>query len=371
MLGGRPLQDIAAELHGDDKSWSLRRLEFRAPGATRVSLSEADAKSVGPDQFKAALSVESSDPEALLTWLQGRGEIAYRSQKPLRLRGDVTVAPEGFAIDAMKADIEGGTVEGRVAVSHRQANRGSRVDAELKAERLDLDAATAFARSLAGPQGEWPDEARLSLDVGRAISAGQELSPLLARLAYSPAKLSLEQLKIGQFENVILDGAGNFDRVNASGWFVLNSSAASLGRLTSLVVPFSPALAARLNAMGTSPGPARLKLALDLSRNAGQSDRVQARAIADLESTALKGVITITAKPAIAAIQGIDLAALRSSDVGIESKLSSDQGRALLVLLGLDRTVTAGDGPAQFEGHRDGRLGRAVAPQGKDLGDGT
>ena len=370
MLGGRPLQDIAAELHGDDKSWSLRRLEFRAPGATRVSLSEADAKSVGPDQFKAALSVESSDPEALLTWLQGRGEIAYRSQKLLRLRGDVTVAPEGFAIDAMKADIEGGTVEGRVAVSYRLANRGSRVDAELKAERLDLDTAAAFARSLAGPQGEWPDEARLSLDIGRAISAGQELSPLLARLAYSPAKLSLEQLKIGQFENVILDGAGNFDRVNASGWFVLNSSAASLGRLTSLVVPFSPALAARLNAMGTSPGPARLKLALDLSRNAGQSDRVQARATADLESTALKGVITITAKPAIAAIQGIDLAAIRSSDVGIESKLSSDQGRTLLVLLGLDRTVTAGDGPAQFEGTATGAWGAPLRLKAKISGTG-
>ena len=221
----------------------------------------------------------SSDPEALLTWLQGRGEIAYRSQKPLRLRGDVTVAPEGFAIDAMKADIDGGTVEGRVVVSHRQADHGSRVDAELKAERLDLDAATAFARSLAGPQGEWPDEAKLSLDIGRATSAGQELSPLLARLAYSPAKISLEQLKIGQLESVMLDGAGNFDRVNATGWFALNSSAASLGRLTSLIVPFSPALAARLNAMGTSPGPARLKLALDLTRNAGQSDRVQARAI--------------------------------------------------------------------------------------------
>ena len=371
MLGGRPLQDIAAEVHGDDKSWSLRRLEFRAPGATRVSLSEADAKSIGPDRFKAALSVESSDPEALLTWLQGRGEIAYRSQKPLRLRGDITVAPEGFAIDAMKADIEGGTVEGRVVVSHRQAIHGSRVDAELKAERLDLDAATAFARSLAGPQGEWPDEGKLSLDIGRAISAGQELSPLLARMAYSPAKISLEQLKIGQLESVTLDGAGNFDRVNATGWFALNSSAASLGRLTSLIVPFSPALAARLNAMGASPGPARLKLALDLTRNAGQSDRVQARATADLDSALLKGVTTITAKPAVAAIQGIDLAALRSSDVGIESKLSSEQGRALLVLLGLDRTVAAGDGPAQFEGQRDGRVGRAVAAQGKDLGNGT
>ncbi|KRQ93955.1 AsmA-like C-terminal region-containing protein, partial [Bradyrhizobium valentinum] len=370
MLGGRPLQDIAAELEGDAKSWRIHRLEFRAPGATKVSLSEATAKSVAPDRFKAALSVESSDPEALLTWLQGRGEIAYRSQKPLRMRGDVTVAPEGFVIDTMKADIEGGTVEGRVVVSHRQADRGSRVDAELKAARLDLDAATAFMRSLAGPQGEWPDEGRLSLDVGQATSSGQELSPLLARLAYSPAKLALEQLKIGQFENVTLDGAGNFDRVNATGWFALNSSAASLGRLNSLIVPFSPTLAARLNAMGNSPGPARLKLALDLNRDGGQSDRLQARATADLDSPQLKGVTTITARPAVAAVQGLDLATLRHGEVGIESKLSSEQGRALLALLGLDRAVTAGDGPARFEGTATGAWGAPLRLKAKISGTG-
>ena len=111
----------------------------------------------------------SSDPDALMSWLQGRGDIGTRSQKPLRLRGDVSIAPDGFAIDAMKAEIDGGAVEGRVAVSHRDANNGSKISAQLKAERLDLDAATAFARSLAGPQAEWPDEGQLALDVGRAI----------------------------------------------------------------------------------------------------------------------------------------------------------------------------------------------------------
>ena len=309
---------------------------------------------------------KSSDPEALLTWLQGRGDTTYRSQKTLRLRGDVTVAPDGFAIDGMKADIEGGTVEGRALVSYKQAAQGSRVEAELKAERLDLDAATAFLKSLAGPQGDWPDEGKLSLDVGRAISAGQELAPLQARLAYSPTKLSLENLKIGQIENVTLDGAGTFDRVNATGWFALNSGAASLDRLNSLIVPLSPALAARINAMGMSQGasqgtsqgiaqgPARLKLAVDLAAIAGQPDRVQARATADLDSALLKGVITITARPAVADVQALDLSALRNSDIGIESKLSSGQGRALLVLLGLDRTVAAGDGPAQFEGRATG-----------------
>ena len=52
MLGGRPLQDIAAELHGDAQSWRAHRLEFRAPGTTKVSLSEAGTKSAAPDQFK-------------------------------------------------------------------------------------------------------------------------------------------------------------------------------------------------------------------------------------------------------------------------------------------------------------------------------
>jgi large subunit ribosomal protein L24 len=354
MLGGRPLQDIAAELASDGKSWTVHRLEFRAPGTTAVSLKGATAQGASPDSFKAALNVESSDPDALMTWLQGRGDIAYRSQKPLRLSGDVTVAASGFAIDAMKAEIDGGAVNGRVAVTQRAANSGSKVDAELKAERLDIDAATAFVRSLAGPQAEWPDEARLSLDIGRAISAGQELRPLLAKLGYGPKTVSLERLKIGQPDNVMLEGTGSFDRVSTTGKLTLNSSAASLGQLTGLIAPFAPSFAARLNALGTNPGPARIKLALDLDRNAAQADRASARAMIDLDAPQFKGGATITAKPPIAAIRGLDLDALGRSEVVVESKLSSEQGRALLTLLGLDRAIAAGEGPAQFEGTATG-----------------
>ena len=371
MLGGRPLQDIAAELHGDAQSWRAHRLEFRAPGATKVSLSEAGTQSAAPDQFKAALNIESSDPDALMTWLQGRGDIGYRSQKPLRLRGDVTVAPDGFAIGAMKAEIDGGTVEGRVAVSHRQADSGSRIDAELKAERLDLDAATALVRSLAGPQGEWPDEGQLSLDIGRAISAGQELRPLLAKLGYSPKTLSLDQLKIGQPDSVTLEGTGSFDRVNAIGKLALDSSAASLGRMTALIAPFAPSLAARLDAMGTTPGPARLKLTLDVDKNAGKADRAHARAVVDLDAPQLEGMAIITAEPAVAAIHGIDLGALGRSEVGIETKLYSATGPRLAGAAWPRSNCRGRRRPGAIRGHGDGRVGCAVAAQGKDIGNGT
>jgi uncharacterized protein involved in outer membrane biogenesis len=369
MLGGRPLQDIAAELHGDGKSWRVGKLDFRAPGTTRVLLSEASRKGAAPDQFKAALNVESSDPDALMTWLQGRGDMVYRSQKPLRLRGDVTVAPDGFAIDAMKAEIDGGAVEGRIAVSHRDADKGSKITAELKAERLDLDAATAFARSLAGPQAEWPDEGHLSLDIGRAISAGQELRPLVARFGYGPKAFALDQLNIGQPDKVALEAVGRFDRVASIGKLELNSTAASLGELTGLIAPFAPSLVARLHAMGTIAGPAHLKLALALDKGSG-ADRANARATIDLDAPQLKGVTTITAKPSVAALHGIDLQAIGRSEVGIESKLSSRQGRALLALLGLDRAVAAGEGPAQFEGTATGAWGAPLRLKAKISGAG-
>src|SRR5258707_11644108 len=102
--------------------------------------------------------------------------------------------------------------------------------------------------------------------------------------------------------------------------------------------------------MEASPGPARLKLTLDLDKNAERADRGNARVALELDAPQLKGIATITAKPEVSAMRAIDLDALRRSEFSIESKLSSERGRSLLVLLGLDRTIAGGEGAAQFEG---------------------
>ncbi|MBR0869294.1 AsmA family protein [Bradyrhizobium tropiciagri] len=353
MLGGRPLQDISAELQSDAKSWTVRRLEFRAPGSTRVSMSGASAQGGAANSFKTALNIESTDPDALMSWLQGRGDAAYRSQKPLRLRGDVTVSPAGFAIDGMRAEIESGTVEGRVAVAYGEVGKGSKLDAQLKAERLDLDATTALIRSLAGPQAEYPDEVKLSLDIGRAVSAGQELRPLQAKLAYGAKDIVLERVRIGQPDNVTLDGSGNFDRVNATGRLAIDATAASLGRIVAIVQPLAPSLAARLGVLKADAGPVRAKLALDLGKGKA-ADRATAQATLDLDAPQLKGRTMLSATPPVAAIRGLDFDALSRGDVVAEAKLSSGDGTALLALLGLDRVIASGAGPIQFEGNLNG-----------------
>ena len=370
MLGGRPLQNFAADLRTDAKSWTVDRLDFRAPGATRLSLSGSNAQAGPSGGFKGALSVESSDPDALVMWLQGRSDLTYRSQKPMRLHGDVNVSPDRFAIDAIKAEIDGGAVEGRIAVSHDRASGGAALDAELKAERLDLDAASAFARALLGPQAEWPEQATISLDIAHAISAGQELHPLMAKFGYGPKTVSLDRLKIGEASGVMVEGTGAFDRINATGKLALNSSAASLGQITGLIAPLAPSVASRLNSMGLGPGPAHLKLALAVDKDADHADRATARATLDLDAPQFKGTATIAAKPEAAALRGIDLDKLRRSEISLESKLSSEQGTSLLALLGLDGAIAGGRRSWAIPGVGDRRVGCAAAGEDQPLGSG-
>jgi uncharacterized protein involved in outer membrane biogenesis len=352
-LGGRPLQNLEADILGDAGSWTIRRLDFRAPGATHVAFDDGGAQPNPSGGFAGALEVDSADPDTLVAWLQGRSEIAYRGQKPLRLRGHVSVNADRIAIERLNAEIDGSAVEGRLAVVH-QPSGVSRFEAALKADRLDLDTASVFARSLAGPQGDWPDQAQLSLEIGRATSAGQELRAFTAKFGYDPKTLILNQLKFGDANGVATEGAGSFDRANASGKLALNSSAASLKQITALIQPLAPSLASRIDAMGAGAGPARLKLTLDVDKNAEHTDRANARAAIDIDSPLLKGITTITAKPEVAALRGIDLEKLRRSEIGVETKLSSERGSALLALLGLDRAIAAGEGRVQFEGSVSG-----------------
>jgi len=116
-------KNFAADVRTDARSWTIDRLDFRAPGTTRLSLSGSNAPA-GQSSSSKARSVSSHPiPDALVMWLQGRSELTYRSQKPMRLRGDVNVTAGRVAIDAIKAEIDGGAVEGRIAVSHVRAGR--------------------------------------------------------------------------------------------------------------------------------------------------------------------------------------------------------------------------------------------------------
>jgi large subunit ribosomal protein L24 len=355
MLGGRPIQNISADLRSDRASWTVGRLEFNAPGTTRVVANGKLAQPEPAGNFNGVFDLESSDPDTFVAWLLGRSDISYRSQKPLRLRGDLRVDSSRVVVDRMKADIEGGSVEGRLAFVSAAAGKVARTEADLRADRLDLDAAASLVRALAGPAGDWPDEGRFSLNVDRAISAGQELHPFVAKLAYDPRAITLEQLKIGQSGGLNVEGAGAFDRVNATGKLFLNTTSDSVAQMASLLAPIAPAVAARLNAMPKVAGPARVNIALNVDKNPADKDKVETNAKLDIDLPQLKGTVSFASAPPLAAMRTANLDALMRSDVTVQAKLSAERGSAVPALLGLDRAIAVHDGTVLMEGEAAGR----------------
>ena len=251
------------------------------------------------------------------------------------------------------------------------ANGGSKVAAELKAERLDLDAATAFARSLAGPQGGV---------AGRGAAFARYRPRHFGRpgaaAAGGPARLRPENVFARPVEyrsarqGSTLEGIGRFDRVESIGKLELNSSAASLGSAHQpcCAVCAIAGHAAQLR-WAPSPGPARVKL--DARLSTGMPGRPIAPMRAPWSISTRRSSRASPRSPRSRCLRRSTASisqALGRSELGIEFEAVVRAGPRLLALLGLDRVDRGRRGPGAIRGHGDRRMACAVAAESEDLG---
>ncbi|WP_424627606.1 AsmA family protein [Bradyrhizobium sp. SYSU BS000235] len=342
-LGGRSIQNFAASLQGGPDAWVVDKLELQSTGSTRLSLSGA-IKPLGENAgFSGPFDLRTGTAKTLADWLQGRSFVSYRSELPVGISGNLSVGKDQLSISAMKADIDGSPLEGRVAF------QGARLDAEVKSPSADLDDMKALLNSAAGPQFEWPSEAKLSVEIARAKLGGEDVSPVIARLSYGPKVASIERLDIGRADNMAISGSGSFDRGGNTGKLSFAATVPSLDRISGFIAPFSSAVADRLNALAKTPEPARLKLSASLDKASDRNDRMNARAVLDIDSPQIKGAMTLAATPPRTAVQSFDTASLERTEFNVETTLASNQTTSMLKLLGLDGVLAAQDGPAKFE----------------------
>jgi uncharacterized protein involved in outer membrane biogenesis len=365
-LGARPVQAIAIDLRANAREWWIDKFEFRAPGSARVAVTGRISEPGDKASFLGALTLEAGDPEGFVLWLQGQSDNAYRSQRPLKARGDLVISPERVAVDSLKADIDGRPVEGQFSLGVREGK--SRLDASLKAERLDFDSSAAFTRAMGGALKTWPDEALVNLDIARLNVGNQVFKPVLARLVYNAKTISLERLRIGDADGVAIDGNGLFDRSAATGQMNLGATSATLDPLARLVAPIAPEFSRRIAAVPSGAGNVWVGLALELDKP--QGDRVALRTSVDIHSPQVKGTLTAAMTPQITHLRDFDTDALSKNEATLTAKLSADRGAALLALLGLDGAVAVGGGPAQFDASVNGVWNAPVKLKAKLTGNG-
>jgi uncharacterized protein involved in outer membrane biogenesis len=361
-VGGAVLQNVGTDLRSDGDAWYLDKLEFRAPGFSQVRLSGRldSTKGLG---FSGAASLDANDPKTLVAWLVGRPGTGALI-KPWHARGEITLGADRIAVERLSTEFERGTIEGRVAYVWGVGERPARLEADLSAGELDIDALLGFGESaLTGMGLDRPREVALGLEIGRAKLAGFEARNASARLKFDASGIVIERLSVADFGNAKVDAKGRIDTTTASpgGTINLDLDARELSGIIALAEKFAAPLAEPLRRLAGRHNNANLRATVSLQRAGTES------ATAKLDIAGRIGILRIelaagaTGRPDAFVVT--DLRALSSSDIRLGGKLESDDGGVLLSLIGLDR-LAADKRPARLTFAASGPLSRELRVDG-------
>jgi large subunit ribosomal protein L24 len=336
-LGGDTVQNLRGDISTSAQGWNLDRFEFRAPGFTQARLSGRLEIDGGKATFTGPAEIKANNPQALAAWLEGRPKAANDSVNPLSMRGQLSLAGDKIAIDDLNAEFDGKTVSGRFVYAAAAGNRPARVDVALQAPELDVDAALGFGNALlAGSHIERPHDMTIAVDIGHATIAGLDAHEASARLMVDSGGLQVDRLSIADLGGAAFSASGRIVTAPPSpqGSLRLDLDAPDMTPIVALVSRFAPEAAQTLARGAKAMAPAKLHAALGIT-GAGQKNQVELTVDGNLGSARL----------ALAGATDLDEITFNPGDVKLQGGLTSDDGKALVAMLGLDRIVSVVPGP--------------------------
>lgn len=336
-LGGSTVQNLRGDISSIAGGWNLDRFEFRAPGFTQVRLSGRLAIDDGSVAFTGPAEIDAGDPKVLTAWLEGRGDTGQGDLRPLSLRGEVTLGTERVAVERLKAEFERKTISGRLAYVFAAGGRPAKLDAELNAPELDIDAALGFGKALlAGSKIERPHDMTIAAEIGRATVAGFTGRNASARLKIDGDGVEIDRLSVADLGGAAFSASGRIVTAGApQGSMRVDLDAPDMKPVLALLSRFAPDTAQALEQRAAAMAPARLHAQFTVD---GAASAPQGKI--DIDGSLGKVRLTLAG-------QGkIDASALTVGDVQLDGKLSADDGKMLLTMLGLDGAVAVDPGAA-------------------------
>jgi uncharacterized protein involved in outer membrane biogenesis len=334
-LGGGILQNVRGDLKRDADGWDIEKLELRAPGFAQVRLSGRVAGSGDSVSFKGPAQIESTDPKSFLAWLEGRTDAAG-SSGTLRAGGELTIGPQQFAVERLKFEFDRKTIEGRVAYAGANGAQPPRLDAELKAAELDVDAVLAFGRSaLDGSAMERPRVIALNVDVGRATVAGIDVKGISGTFKLDPEGLTFDKVRVADLADAAFDLNGRMEGALEAprGTVTFDIDARGLDGTVAVLSQYLPQVAGPLRQAAPKITPLKTRATLGIEP-VSPTDQTARRKI----KLALDGTAGAMRMKAGIEASG-DIATLKLPDFQLDGQISATDGSALVALLGLDTVV--------------------------------
>lgn len=355
-IGGGALQNLRGTIGVAGDYWDIETLEFRAPGFTQAHLSgRLESSRAKGLEFAGPASIESSDPKALWSFIEGEGDQLPAAAASLRASGDLTIGDRGIVVDRLRAEVDNKPIEGRIAYAPAGANGPARLDATLRADEINLDRAIAIANSaFGGVNFERPRNVALSLAIGKLSYADVQASKVDAKLKLDASGLTVERFSVGDLGGASISATGLIDTASSPphGAVSLALKAPRADGLVALIGRLTPDAAGELRRYGGQLAPAELRARLEVGpAKPGPAGQGSARSAtqAKLAVDGKLGAVRLNLS-----VSGIgDPAAVASAKVRIDGSLESDDGKVLAALIGLDRVAAIDPRPAaiSLSGH--------------------
>lgn len=343
-LGGSAVQNLRGDIVSDAGGWNLDRFEFRAPGYSRVRLSGHLAVDKNGVAFSGPAEIDANDPKMLAAWLEGQADkvkpLAPIDVSPISIRGDVTLGSEKIAIENLKAEFDRKVVSGRFAYVFASRQTQARLDAALNAPELDLDATLGFGMALmSGSSLERPRNMAIAIDIGRATVGGFTASNASARLKVDGNGLQIDKLAVTDLGGAAFSASGRIDTSGATplGSINVDLNAPEMEPVLAVLQRFAPGTVAMLSDNVPTISPANLQARLTI-------DGTAPKAIARVAVGGRLGRLRV----ALNGQGNADADVLSRGDLKIDGRLESEDGRALMTVLGLSRSFAIEPGAASL-----------------------
>jgi uncharacterized protein involved in outer membrane biogenesis len=357
-IGGTSIESLQGNLNFDRDGWSLDQFQFHAPGMTAVTLSGRLTGTAQGFAFSGPATLGSADLEMLLKWLGGSSRNGASDEaKTFNARGNVTVASDRIAVEQLDATLGQEKIDGRLAYNWPEGNRPARLDAELRAGELDLDALSAFARSAGGNGFALPQEAVLALDIDKATFAGVDARAVNAQVKFDTGKLEIDRLSVGDLGGAKLAVSGRLDDLSSQprGQITLDLAAGALDGMSDIAAKFMPQSVDFLHRVAARLAPANVHAVLDVEQVAAGVSTAELQVNGNLAAMRL----------AVDGKASGERAHLGAAAVQIDGSVNADDGTALVALLGLDRVLAVDQLPGQLILSASGTMSGDIHLNGK------
>ena len=367
-LGGALLQRVGADVKADADGLDVKALEVRAPGATQIRLSGRLGATPAGVQFEGSTRVDANDPRAFVAWLTERTDAQAVAAGPLRLGGDVRLGSDAIAIERLKLELDRVMIAGRLAYAFPNDDRPARLDAALTSPDVDLDRVHAFAKAMLGDAAvDWPREGALSLKIARASIAGVEAKQVDVNIRIDANGLEIDQLAVADFGGAALAVKGRIDTKAKSprGAMTLDLDARALDGVVALVEKFAPRVADQLRRSAPRFTPVMLRASIAVDAGAAGTADAEAKFKIDGRVGSFRIAVQGDAGAAGDAFKIDNLGALAAAKVNLNGRVETDDGEALVELMGLDRFVAVDKRPGRLALTAIGPLDGEMAVEGQ------